>query len=251
MRKKTHLRSLKVLGLDRALSGGMGRQILLYFIIVVATFLFLFGIALIIGIPKSDTTEGFGKFWSMLFYFYDGGLEGTDTTGRWFVYLVNIIGSILMGGILIATITNYLQSNRDKAEKGLLRYRLSNHTIFIGIHESMFPLVRTVLGGNGYVVILSELPLSEAKDKIISGLKGSIDSDHLIVYHGQRTNPDELATLRLNDAKEVYIFPDATFPDTDSVNLDVVNDISNLCSAKDGKKLKCTAIFQQDYSGKN
>lgn len=243
---KSHLRSRCVLKLDRALSGGMGRQILFYLLVVIACFLLLFGLGLLLKIPLKKEELGFNDFWSMLFYFYDGGLEGSQPGNRWFVYLVNILGSILMGGILIATITNFLMSNRDKAEKGLLRYRLSNHTIFIGIHESMFPLVRTALGGNGYVTILSELPLSEAKDMIVSGLKESIDTQRLIVYHGQRTNPDDLASLCLENAKEVFIFPEMSYPDTDSVNLDVVEAISNLRSVKDGKKLKCTAMFRHD-----
>ena len=308
----THLRSPKVIKLDRALSGGMGRQILIYLLIVVATFLVLFGIACLSGIDLTSKLEDekFSKFWKVLFFFYDGGLEGTIPKNHWFAYLTNILGSILMGGILIATITNYLLSNRDKAEKGLLRYRVSGHSVFIGYHDSMLPLVRKKILGHTYAVVLSELPFSEAKDKVIAGLKADYlnkqvglkaqiynleeqikkikekqqkneasDEDikkreksemelpylkqelakseiefnnleqaiepWLIVYHGLRTEFDDLKSLCLDKAKEVFIFPEPLFPDTDSTNLDVVKQISNLRNSK-GERLKCTAIFQHN-----
>lgn len=300
MSRNTHLRSTKTLKLDRALSGGMGRQILIYAIVVIATFSLLFGIAIIIGIPVSEKTEKFGDFWKMLFYFYDGGLEGTGEK-KWFIYLVNIIGSILMGGILIATITNFLLSNRDKAEMGLLRYRLSGHSAFIGCHDSSIPLVKRVIKQHKYAVIISELPVSEAKDKVISGLESDdlkkqielrkqileLDkklndpammakedpedlkkrredckeelrtcemefqaledaiSSRLIVYHGLRTDFDELKSLCLDDAEEVFVFPDSTLSNTDSTNLEVVERLSLLCEGR-GDKLKCTALFQHN-----
>ena len=245
----THLRTRKALKLDRALSGGMGRQIVIYLLVVVITFLLLFGIAILLRVPlvcKDLPDDDFGGFWTMLFFFYNGGLEWTMPGNRWFAYLVNILGSILMGGILIATITNYLLSNRDKAEKGLLRYRLANHTVFIGIHESMISFIQEAIDNNGHVAILSERSLSEVREMIIPKLKGCADKNHLIVYHGQRTNKEDLHSLCLNDAKEVVIFPEPLFTDTDSTNLDVVEQISSIYTKKDGRRLKCTAFFQQD-----
>ena len=244
----SHLRTRKALKLDRALSGGMGRQIIVFLLIVVISFLLLFGIAILLRIPlvsKDLPEDGFGSFWTMLFFFYNGGLEWTVSGNRWFAYFVNIVGSILMGGILIATITNYLLSNREKAENGLLRYRLVNHTVFIGIHESMFPLIREVINNKGYAAILSERPFLEVKEMIIPRL-GCSDTSHLIFYHGQRTDREDLKSLCLNDAKEVFIFPEPLFSDTDSTNLDVVELISSVYARKDGTKLKCTTIFQQD-----
>lgn len=246
---KIHLRTRRTLKLDRALSGGMWHQIFIYLLAVTVTFLLLFGIALLLRIPLSSNRlpeGGLGKFWTMLFFFYNGELEWTTPGNRWFVYLVNILGSILMGGVLIATITNYLLSSRDKAEKGLLRYRLANHTVFIGFHESMIPLVQAALDNNEYAVILSELPFSDAKDRIVPYLKGGVDSKRLVVYHGQRTSLEDLNSLCLNDAREVFIFPEPSFSDTDSINLDVVDQISDLYKNKDGKRLKCTALFQED-----
>ena len=238
-----HLRSPKALKLDRALSGGLGRQILIYTIVVIATFFLLFGIAWIIGMPESPKTEGFGNFWKMLSYFYDGGLEGTEEKGRWFVYLANIIGSILMGGILIATITNYLFSNRDKAEKGLLRYRLKNHTVFIGCHESMIPIVKDVLKRNERAVVFSEQLIEKAKDMILPHLNG-INTNRLFFYYGRRTELKELEALCLMDAHEVVILPELDSPNTDTVNLDVIKHISQICDGR-SERLKCTAVFQQ------
>ena len=247
MRKRSKpMRSIKVIHLDRALSGGLAKQIYVFFLVAVAVFLLLYGVSLLTGISFATVSgEKDRSVWTLLYYFSQE-VDVSLLENRWFAYIVNFLGTILLGGILIAAITNYVLSNRNKAERGLLRYRLSNHTVFIGIHESMLPLVRTALNNKGYVAILSEAHLSEAKNRIVSGLKGSIDTDRLIIYHGQRTNPDDLASLCLDKANAVFIFPEPSFSDTDSVNLDVVDEISKLRSANDGKKLKCTAIFQQD-----
>lgn len=245
MSKNIHLRSRKALLLDRALSGGVLKQLVIYLLIVVVAFFLLFAIALLLRIRLTNAKiEGFGDFWTMLFFFYDGGLEGTTSSNRLFVYLVNIIGSILMGGILIATLTNYILSNRDKAENGLLRYRLSGHTVFIGFHEATLPLVRKVLERKETALILSEQPYAEVKDRISAGLN-AIDSDKLIIYHGNRDNVDDLDSLCLKEAKEVFVFPESLFPDTDSVNLEVVEQISKICKGRT-TKLKCTSIFHQN-----
>ena len=143
--------------IDRTLSGGLGKQLLIYAGVVLVLFLFLWCIAVLIHIPiQSEKAEGFGDFWTMLFFFYDGGLEGTLPNNRWFVYLVNLLGSIVMGGILIAAITNFLQNHTTKAEEGLLRYRMKNHSVFIGLDDSIIPLLNSCVEQNRDAVILSE-----------------------------------------------------------------------------------------------
>lgn len=309
MRRNTRWRSPYALKLDRFLSGRLGRQILVYFVFVITIFLILFGIAYLLRIPLGTKGE---NFWTMLSFFYQG-VDGALPENRGFAYIVNFFGAILLGGILIAAITNFLLSNRDKAEKGLLRYRLSGHSVFIGYHDSMIPLIRSVITQNRYAVILSELPFAETKDQVVSRLRSddlnkqidlkkqindcikkiksvkekisgekdeetlkyfekdlkkfeqelekheqefetlenkfkelekAIDS-RLIVYHGQRTDFEDLESLRINDANEVYIFPDPSVSDTDSTNLEVVEQISLLCEGR-VPKLKCTTLFQQN-----
>ena len=143
--------------IDRTLSGGLGKQLLIYAGVVLVLFLLLWCIAVLIHIPiQSEKAEGFGDFWTMLFFFYDGGLEGTLPNNRWFVYLVNLLGSIVMGGILIAAITNFLQNHTTKAEEGLLRYRMKNHSVFIGLDDSIIPLLNSCVEQNRDAVILSE-----------------------------------------------------------------------------------------------
>ena len=235
--------------LDRALSGGIGRQLIIYAIVVLLIFLFLWLVALLIHIPiVSEKTDGFSNFWTMLFFFYDGGLEGTKADNRWFVYLANLLGSIVMGGILVATITNFLQGHTTKAEEGLLRYRLSGHSVFIGYHESMIPNIKSVLESKGTAVVLTEQPAGDVRDLIASSLDGHLVKN-LIVYHGLRTSLEELKSLCLENASAVYIFPSQDYSDTDSVNLDVIDNISRICEDNHRTDLDCTAIFNRELSG--
>ena len=232
--------------LDRALSEGIGRQLIIYTVAVLALFLLLWSIAALIHIPiKSEKAEGFGDFWTMLFFFYDGGLEGTLPNNRWFVYLVNLLGSIVMGGILVATITNFLQNHTTKAEEGLLRYRMRNHTVFIGMGDSIIPLLIQCVEERRDALILSEEAATDVRTLIRKSLPQKVDAK-VVVYHGQRKDEKEIEALWLAEATEVFILPCHLFADTDSTNLDVVKTIANICGEKGRKGLKCTAIFKDD-----
>ena len=232
--------------LDRTLSGGIGKQLLIYAGVVLLLFLLLWCIAILIHVPiESEKAEGFGDFWTMLFFFYDGGLEGTLPNNRWFVYLVNLLGSIVMGGILVATITNYLQNHTTKAEEGLLRYRMRNHTVFIGMNDSIIPLLKQCVEENRDAVILSEEVAADVRTTIGKYLSPKVYA-RVFVYHGERTNREEIEALCVTEASEVYIFPGLVFSDTDSTNLDVVETIARLCSNKGRTGLKCTAFFKDD-----
>ena len=235
--------------IDRALSGSIGRQLIIYAVVVLLLFLFLWILAVLINVPiKSEKAEGFSKFWTMLFFFYDGGLEGTLPANRWFVYLANLLGSIVMGGILIATITNFLQGHTTKAEEGLLRYRLYGHSVFIGYHDSMISNIKAVLESKGTAVVFSEQPAGNVRSIIESGLDNHLVRN-LIVYHGLRTSLEELKSLCLENASEVFIFPSPDYSDTDSVNLNVIDNVSHICEDNGRVGLDCTAIFSRELSG--
>lgn len=232
--------------LDRTLSGGIGKQLLIYAGVVLLLFLLLWCIAILIHVPiESEKAEGFGDFWTMLFFFYDGGLEGTLPNNRWFVYLVNLLGSIVMGGILIAAITNFLQNHTAKAEKGLLRYRMRNHTVFIGMDDSIIPLLKQCIEENRDAVIFSEETAADTRTMIGKSLSQKVNS-RVVVYHGERTDEKEIEALCLAEAFEVFILPSHISSDTDSANLGVVKTIANICNEKGRKGLKCTAIFKED-----
>ena len=232
--------------LDRVLSGGLGKQLLIYAGVVLVLFLLLWGIAVLIHIPiQSEKAEGFGDFWTMLFFFYDGGLEGTLPNNRWFVYLVNLLGSIVMGGILIAAITNFLQNHTTKAEEGLLRYRMKNHSVFIGLDDSIIPLLNSCVEQNRDAVILSEETASVVRMKLGKSLSQN-RRNRIVVYHGERTDVKEITALNVAEAEEVFILPNPLSSDSDSQNLDVVKTIAYICNEKERKGLKCTVVFKED-----
>ena len=243
------LRSAFGYRLDHALVGGFGRQVLIYALAVLIFFLLFWGLAALLHIPlKSGKAEGFGDFWTLLFFFYDGGLEGTYASNRAFVYLVNIFGSIMMGGILIAAITNFFQNHTARAEEGLLRYRLSGHTVCIGYHDAIIPIIRPLLEKGSKVVVLTEQPATAVRDLIASQLDGT-KARNVLVYHGLRTNREELESLRIDKAASVFVFPSPDYSDTDSVNLDVIDVLSQICEKEGRADMDCTACFEREISG--
>ena len=234
--------------LDKALSGGVWGQIVLYVFLVVIVFLLLWMVSIALTIPlKSGHTaapeNGYTDFWSMVYWFYPGSLLNSSKENRPFVYVSSIIGSILMSGLLISTLTNILRSRVGKSEEGLVRYKLRGHTLIIGWNGAAFGLVSRILEEEGTIVsILSEAPVKSYRQNLLSRLPEHWRK-RVLFNCGDRTSAAEIASLRPQYAAEVFILDDPTRKDMDSANIACLRLLSDACKGRSGR-LRCTAVFR-------
>ena len=234
--------------IDRALSGGVWGQIILYVFLVVCVFLLLWLVSFILAIPlRSGHTavpeNGYTPFWSMVYWFYPGALFNSSAANRPFVYITSIIGSILMSGLLISTLTNILRSRAGRSEEGLVRHRLSGHTLVIGYNGSAAGLVARILEDEGAIVsILSEAPVKSFSQNLLSKLPKRQRS-RVFFNCGDRTSAAEIASLRPQHAEAVFILDDPVREDIDSANIACLGLLSDACAGRSGR-LRCTAVFR-------
>ena len=122
---------------------------------------------------------------------------------------------------------------------------MKNHSVFIGIDDYVLPLMESCLESYRDLIVFSEENVSDIRAKLASVL--SKDSKgRVTVCQGDRTDKTELEMLCLEVADEVYVLPGSTLLADDSINLDVVKHISEICDAYGRKGLKCTVVFKED-----
>lgn len=90
----------------------------------------------------------------------------------WYSSIAYSIGVIVISGVLIAVITNYLRTMGDKYKTGTLaRYHWTNHTLFLGYDELMIGTLRKVCSEGGQVVVNVPANVESVRAKI-AGLLG-------------------------------------------------------------------------------
>lgn len=233
---------------ERALSGGIGGQIVLYLFLVVGVFILLWLVSILLGIPlRSGHTavpeNGYTDFWAMVYWFFPGALFQSSAANRAFVYVSSIIGSILMSGLLISTLTNILRSRAGRSEEGLVRYRLKGHTLVIGYNGSAAALISSILADDGAVVsVLSESPVKSYRQNLLSKLPEG-QRKRVFFNCGDRSSAAEIASLRPRFAEEVYILDDPVRKDIDSANIACLRLLSEACAGRK-ERLRCTTVFR-------
>ena len=161
-----------------------------------------------------------------------------------FVIVVSFMGSVILSGIFISTISNIFERRVEKYKKGLLRYHFSDHIILFGYNEMTSHLVKQLHNNPKYkyhtIVIQTAKSVEDARLEFYSMLTPEESSDVIFTY-GRRDVEIELRTLRIEKALEVFILGEGYVEDKveyahDSLNMDCLNIIGEICNEKRDRK---------------
>ncbi|MDD3194892.1 MAG: hypothetical protein PHU68_03730 [Paludibacter sp.] len=239
-----------ILFLDKTLSGGIWRQLGVFVILIVLVLCFFWVFFQLFNIPltRADEGDAFGPFWNLLYFFSDGGSQTSATeSNRFFVYLISIAGSVLLGGVLISTLSNIFERRVEDAEKGLLRYKFVDHVVVIGYNESTTGLIKQLADDPRYAgsVFVLHTNIEAAKVRLLlsAGLSTGLNK-RVVIYYGRRDSREEVELLSPPTARELYILNEADDPDSDSLNMDCMKWVALSCRRRSGDKLRCHVIFR-------
>lgn len=222
--------------IDRKLSSGIGEQLVVFIIIFVLSLLLVTFCYWLLGVGN-----GFVDSVAKSFADFFGGDQYTnyaypDETAsdiapwvKWVTLVVCIIGSIVFQGLLIATLTNAIQSRAEKVQEGNVRYRFKNHYLILGYNESVPTLVsRLCKTGHDIVIVVSKEVL-DCRNNIYDtkGKRGNV-----IVLRGDMNSNDDLRSLFVSRAKQVYILGEVSNSNRDLQNLDCYRTITHTINAK-------------------
>ena len=203
-------------GIDRIICGGLWPQIGLLVSVIVVVLLFAGLWALLLRV-NLNTSDGFwDNIWAIYNNFVDSGnqIVENEVGNRFFAFFVSLFGSVLMGGVLISTVSNIIERRVERVRKGEMNYKdIRDHYVVIGYSEVTCTLInrlleRTTAGGECHTVILmTSQPIDAVRAKINTRLD-KCKEKFLKLYFGESDSIEDLSRLNLDVVKEVYVLGD-------------------------------------------
>lgn len=233
---------------DRIISGGIRNQ-LLSFIAVIGG---VVGLYILLAL-KSDCSilthgDGWGKARGVIYHFLDPGYLNDDETPtvQFFMLLVSLTGMVLLGGLLITTLSNIVERRVANVERGLVTYPgICDHYVIIGYGEITVCLLLNIfrheserLSQNGNpdsgrlpkIILLTDQDIPTVRARIQSQLAPELERK-VILYAGNIESREHIAKLNIDTAREVYILGECEEYGRDSKNLECVRIIRELRGA--------------------
>lgn len=245
---KIHPTSSLTYYFDRSFSGKWWKQILWLTAAVLITFLFFWGISLIMFPNPEDfevigQEEPEGRMMLLFRLFYDpGSIEHLTARARNFGVVVVLVGLVLFMGMLISVISNILERHIQRYMDGSFEYSFNDHHVILGYNKTVPGLIHTIClnldredkkeEGRGIgkkaILLFSSKPSDNIRKELESQLSIS-EVERVVIKNGNRNSEDSLKGLSLEKASEVWVIGEENEYDHDSLNIDCVAKIVKLC----------------------
>lgn len=217
---------------DRTISGGIGPQLTLLCLSIVSLLAIFFILALIFRIGMGNGMSIGENFWALYNSFIDpGAIASVEGWGsRLFAVIVSLAGSILLGGVLISTISNIIERRVDAVRSGSVTYKdKRNHYVIIGFSDIAISLIKDMHSKTpgAEIVLMSGVDAPTVRLNIRSRLERDAENA-VTVYFGNIESEEELQRLNISKAREVYILGDGNSYGHDSKNIKLVHFVSGL-----------------------
>ena len=242
--------------MDRTISGGIKSQLTLLLVTIATVLTIFFIIAMLFSIQLHGHEEWGERLWVVYNNFVDPGnqIEETAWPNRILVGLISISGSVLLGGVLISTISNIIERRVGVVYTGRMTYRnTKNHYVLIGFNELSINMIRELYDEcpSARILLMSGIEAATVRHRIQSALPIEIERQ-VLVYFGNIESIEELQRLNIESAIEVYVLGDEERYGRDAKNIAIVHLVSALrgkCS--DGKMMPVYVQFDSIPSYSN
>ena len=212
--KKRNFWSWLHLSIDRKLTANIWVQLGLFFSIFILALIFLSILYSITGVGglRQAMADIFGPD-QFVNYAYPGedAVSNTPVIVLIVTVVACVLGAVIFHGLLIATITNIIQTRADKVKEGDVEYDFVNHYLILGHNKKTANLIESFSlqqDGNGKtfpdIVIAVEKDVQEFRDELEVQLDKSL-LEHITLIHANRTRKEDLKRLCANQAARIYI----------------------------------------------
>ena len=176
-------------------------------------------------------------FWGVYYHFIDPGNQHMTTTlgGRIFAAFISILGMLILNGLLVSSIIGWIDRRKEKWLKGEIKYddflRKQAHYVIIGGNDMVSGIVRQLfrptnkaelLTGLPYILIQTIRDVEDFRRELFSDLTED-EQKRVIIYYGSRTSKEDIASLILGNAREVYLLGEDTRTDDTESYHDTMN----------------------------
>ncbi len=123
---------------------------------------------------------------------------------------IYILGTIVFTGLLIATITSIWRSRSERFRRGAVKYRFSNHIVFLGYNSLIPGMIQKICEDekNNIKDVRIVVGVEENASGVCDKIKNRLYEDYrnrVVVLKADSCNRKDLKRLRITHAKEVYI----------------------------------------------
>lgn len=240
------------------LMSGEFKRVLKYVVVGTASVL---GLLIIIGlIFGSDLKSGEASVqkemtWLPWDIFVQLTNPGIKDSASWFditmMVLTNIAGIILINGLLLTCLVNWVFERRERFAKGESRYdniRDTKFAVIIGGHRIVASLAKDLIGKYEYVLIQSQRNPEKLRQEISAEIEDEAQLRDVIIYSGDRSSWNNLADLNIEYAQEIYIIGEPMHIDGtshDAINMLCWDLINEHIDVSRSQRIPCHIMF--DY----
>ncbi|MCD8033691.1 MAG: hypothetical protein LUF83_05235 [Alistipes sp.] len=230
---------------DHIISGGIRYQLVSFITIIVV----VVGLCILLAIWSDCSIltheDGWGKARGVIYHFLDPGYLNDDETPavQGFMLLISLTGMVLLGGLLITTLSNIVERRVSGVERGLVTYPgIRDHYVVIGYGEIAVCLLQNIFRHESErlpktgkrpaerlpkIILLTNQDIPCVRARIQSQLPPELERK-VILYAGNIESREHLAKLNIDTAREVYILGECEEYGRDSKNLECVRAIREL-----------------------
>ena len=231
--------------IDRALSISQLSQVGI--LILFITFVFAFLVFLTASFSPAAGNENYSiRFWHALGHFFNpGAFQNSDIIPKGWIMVINILGMILMTGLMISVLSNLLERRVDYLKNGRIFYNFKSHFVIIGYDKMTVSLVRQLskINPDNEIILQTIQDVPTVRHDLFSYLSKDIENK-VIILNGNRNSREDLEKLCLNNAKRILILGESDEYDHDSLNIECfkkINKILNKNNVTDEKP--CHVLF--------
>ena len=221
--------------IDRKLSSGIGEQLVVFIIIFVLSLLLVTFCYWLLGVGNGfvdSVAKSFADFFGgdqYSNYAYPNETASDIAPWvKWVTLVACIIGSIVFQGLLIATLTNAIQSRAEKVQNGDIRYKFNGHYLIMGYDFGVPALVKRLCKTSVDVVVVVEKDVAECRNTLSDSVG---KKKNVFVLRGEMSSIECLESLYVSNAKQIFILGSDNTPDRDLLNLDCYRTINNTIAA--------------------
>lgn len=218
--------------IDRTISGGIKAQITLLVVTILTILLIAALVVTCLHIELGREEEWSEQLWVIYNNFVDPGnqFEQLGWINRLAVSVISLLGSVLLGGVLISTISNIIERRVDTIRTGKAYYKhISNHYVIIGYSDITACLIKELYreDAKAIIIVMSNQETELVRHSLQAQLS-KLEEEQVRIYFGNIESIEELQRLNIERAKEVYILGEQGDYGRDSKNIQCVHLVSIL-----------------------
>ena len=228
--------------IDKALSRSEIRQIFILAFFIIFIFSTLFFASWLFTSRFCNGQQP--AFWDALGHFFNPGMFNSNSVPNGWVLAINIFGMVFMTGMLISILSNLLERRVEKIKNGRVSYKFKNHAVIIGYDKMTISLIKQLEKKYSDIVLQTVQDVPQVRHELNSHINNSIERK-ITIMNGNRSSTEDLETLRVSDAKVLYLLGENNEYNHDSLNIECLKKINKILHNKQpGKELPCNVLFE-------